>query len=90
MAIDLTKLEKPAGQRPVIITLFGEGGMGKTTLASMFPAPVFIRTEDGTASLQGADHVSLMPLAHSVQDVFDRSKRWPRKITSSARWSSIA
>ena len=72
MAIDLTKLEKPAGQRPIIVTLFGEGGMGKTTLASMFPSPVFIRTEDGTASLQGADHVSLMPLAHSVQDVFDQ------------------
>jgi hypothetical protein len=56
MAINLKSLSKPTGQRPVIATLFGEGGMGKTTLAAMFPKPVFIRTEDGTASLQGNEN----------------------------------
>ncbi len=71
MAIDLSQLSKPTGQRPVIITLFGEGGMGKTTLASMFPKPVIIRTEDGTTSLIGNDNVSLFPLAQSSQDVLD-------------------
>ena len=71
MAINLKSLSKPTGQRPIIATLFGEGGMGKTTLAAMFPKPVFIRTEDGTASLQGNDNVSLFPLATSVQDVLD-------------------
>ena len=71
MAIDLSQLSKPSGQRPVIITLFGEGGMGKTTLASMFPKPVIIRTEDGTTSLIGNDNVSLFPLAQSSQDVLD-------------------
>jgi len=45
--------------------------MGKTTLAAMFPNPVFIRTEDGTASLQGNENVSLFPLATSTQDVLD-------------------
>ena len=45
--------------------------MGKTTLAAMFPNPVFIRTEDGTASLAGNDNVSLFPLATSSQDVLD-------------------
>jgi hypothetical protein len=45
--------------------------MGKTTLAAMFPKPVFIRTEDGTASLVGNDGVSLFPLATSTQDVLD-------------------
>lgn len=71
MAIDLKTLSKPSGQRPIICTLFGEGGMGKTTLAAMFPNPVFIRTEDGTASLAGNDNVSLFPLATSTQDVLD-------------------
>ena len=45
--------------------------MGKTTLAAMFPKPVFIRTEDGTASLMGNDNVSLFPLATSTKDVLD-------------------
>jgi RecA/RadA recombinase len=69
MAINLKSLSKPTGQRPIIATLFGEGGMGKTTLAAMFPKPVFIRTEDGTASLQGNEDVSLFPLATSSEDV---------------------
>ena len=69
MSINLKSLSKPSGQRPIIATLFGEGGMGKTTLAAMFPKPVFIRTEDGTASLMGNDNVSLFPLATSSTDV---------------------
>jgi hypothetical protein len=71
MAINLSALSKPSNDRPIIATLFGEGGMGKTTLAAMFPDPVFIRTEDGTASLAGADNVSLFPVSQSPQDVFD-------------------
>jgi hypothetical protein len=65
MAINLKSLSKPDGSRPIIATLFGEGGMGKTTLAAMFPKPVFIRTEDGTASLVGNDNVSMFPLSTS-------------------------
>jgi len=72
MAIDLKKLERPKGQRPIIATVFGEGGMGKSTLAAMFPRPVFIRTEDGTASLAGNDEVMLFPLVSSSQEVLDQ------------------
>jgi hypothetical protein len=72
MAIDLKKLERPRGQRPIIATFFGEGGMGKSTLAAMFPRPVFIRTEDGTASLAGNDEVMLFPLVSSSQEVLDQ------------------
>lgn len=72
MAINLSSLSKPTGQRPVIMTIFGEAGLGKTTLAAMMPKPVFIRTEDGTMSLQGNEDVSLFPLATSSQDVLDQ------------------
>ena len=46
-------LEKPQ-LRPVRVTILGEAGVGKTSLANTFPNPVFMRFEDGMASL-GAD-----------------------------------
>ena len=82
MAIDLTKLSRPSSGRPMIGTIFGEGGMGKTTLAAMFPKPVFIRAEDGTASLdKRQEHpwrfmddldVLLFPVAKSTGDIFEQ------------------
>jgi len=71
MATFLSSLEAPRGQRPIIVTLVGEGGMGKTTLAASFPSPVIIRVEDGTASLLGRNDVALSPLVHSSQAVLD-------------------
>ena len=38
-------------KRPLIGTIAGPGGMGKTSLAALFPAPIFLRVEDGTGSL---------------------------------------
>jgi len=71
MAIDLTQLSRPTAGRPMICTLFSEGGMGKTTLAAMFPKPVFIRAEDGTASLDGHPDAMLFPVAKSTADIFE-------------------
>ena len=33
------------------ITLYGPEGIGKSTLAAQFPAPLFLDVEDGTAHL---------------------------------------
>jgi len=71
MATFLSTLEAPRGQRPIIATFVGEGGMGKTTLAASFPDPIIIRVEDGTASISGMSHVALTPLIHSSQGVLD-------------------
>lgn len=71
MAIDLKSLSRPTAGRPMIATLFSEGGMGKTTLAAMFPRPVFVRAEDGTASLDGHPDAMLFPVAKSTKDIFD-------------------
>jgi len=71
MAINLSQLSRPTSGRPMVATLFSEPGLGKTTLAAMFPRPVFIRTEDGTASLDGHPDAMLFPVARSSADVFD-------------------
>lgn len=72
MAINFAQLTAPKGQRPIIATIVGEAGIGKTSLAASFPSPVFIRTEDGTQSLAGRDDVALFPVAYSSQEVLDQ------------------
>lgn len=37
--------------RPIRVVIYGPEGIGKTTLASAFPKPLFIDTEGGTANL---------------------------------------
>jgi len=69
--ISLNNLEKPQ-TRPLIATIVGEGGIGKTTLAAAFQSPtIFIRTEDGTQSLAGREDVSMFPVARKSSDVLD-------------------
>lgn len=68
MAFSLDQLTRPV-TRPVIATIVGEHGLGKTTLAAMFPNPVVIRTEDGL----GLEHnVETFPIAHSRGDVIEQ------------------
>lgn len=57
--------------RAPIITVFGEGGVGKTSLFSLFPSPVLIRTEDGSQSIDGKK-VYMFDLASSYDDVINQ------------------
>ena len=41
---------KPSAKAP-FITILSDAGMGKTSLAALFPAPIFIRAEDGMDSI---------------------------------------
>lgn len=46
----LSTISKPA-TRPPIITIIGDAGTGKTSLASTFPNPIVIRAEDGVTRI---------------------------------------
>lgn len=50
---------------PPRICIYGGHGIGKSTLASTFPAPIFISTEDGLASLD----ITSFPRAETIDDV---------------------
>jgi len=50
---------------PPRICFFGQHGVGKSTLASNFPKPIFISTEDGLSSLD----VTSFPRAETIHDV---------------------
>lgn len=55
--------------RPPFITLFSEPGMGKTTLAAMFPKAIIIRTEDGIESVPIERQPALMAMARTIGQV---------------------
>ncbi len=71
MSISLQSLSSPSNTRPLIFTIVSDGGMGKTTLASLFPRPVFIRTEDGTQSIADRQDIALFPVASSIAEVLE-------------------
>jgi len=51
-------------------TFVGEAGVGKTTLASTFNKPIFIRAEDGIGQLE----VDSLPTLVSVDDLWEQLK----------------
>lgn len=57
-------------QVPPRICIYGGHGIGKSTLASQFPAPIFISTEDGLDSLE----VTSFPKASKITDVVESIK----------------
>ena len=48
MAISLADVRRVRADLPPRLLIYGPEGMGKTTLASEFPSPVFLQVEDGT------------------------------------------
>jgi len=67
----LEQLVSPS-KRPIAITLVSAGGLGKTTLASMFPNPVFCRTEDGTQSIAHRSDVAMFPVSLNTWEIMDQ------------------
>jgi hypothetical protein len=58
-------IEQPK-RRPPFITLLSEPGLGKTTLACMFPDPIIVRFEDGVESVPEQFMPALLPVATSL------------------------
>jgi hypothetical protein len=66
----LKQLAKPA-DRPVIMTITGEAGVGKTSLACTFPSPVVLQFEDGLQSIPQADRPVASGVITSQETLFE-------------------
>lgn len=67
----LASISKPAN-RPPIITVCGDAGTGKTSLAATFPNPIVIRAEDGLQSIPASRRPDAFPVLRTADDV------WPQ------------
>lgn len=67
MAFNLASIKPKTNEKPPIMTFFGAGGLGKTTLASAFPNNVFAQTEEG----QGLLTIDAFPLIEKLDDLHE-------------------
>jgi hypothetical protein len=59
---------------PVIVTITGDAGRGKTNLAATFPKPIFSRFEDGMQSISEATRPDAFPVIAEIDDVFEQAR----------------
>lgn len=69
----LDTIKKPENRAP-ILTICGDAGTGKTSLAATFPAPIFIRAEDGLQAIPSDKRPDAFPLLKSADEL------WPQLI----------
>lgn len=67
----LSTIQKPA-DRPVIVTITGDSGIGKTSLAATFPKPIFIRAEDGLQAIPVENRPDALPLVQTVEQLWEQ------------------
>lgn len=69
----LDLVQKPS-DRPVVVTLCGDSGMGKTTLAASFPKPIFIRAEDGVQAIPENLRPDVFPIINDTEELWNQLK----------------
>ena len=58
--------------RPVIATITGDAGVGKTRLAATFPNPIFVRAEDGMQSIPKEERPKALPIITKVDQLWEQ------------------
>ena len=68
--MSLSSIKKPVDRAPVV-TLTGDSGIGKTSLACTFPDPIVIRGEDGLQAVVADKRPDAFPLLQTPDQLWD-------------------
>lgn len=68
MAVSMSDLKKVKADKPPRAVIYGPEGMGKTSLAAEFPAPVFLQTEEGETGALELDSFGLLSSFEAVME----------------------
>lgn len=75
----MSTIETPT-DRPVMVTICGDSGMGKTSLAAAFPKPIFIRAEDGLQAIPAGQRPQAFPVLTGARAEDAVSQLWAQMI----------
>lgn len=67
----MDSIAKPA-DRPVMVTICGDAGMGKTSLAAAFPKPIVIRVEDGLQAIPRDMRPDAFPVVQNADQLWQQ------------------
>jgi AAA domain len=67
----LSSIAKPQ-DRPILCTITGDAGLGKTSLAATFPSPIFIRAEDGLQAVPKALRPDAFPVITTIDNLWEQ------------------
>lgn len=67
----LDSISKPQ-DRATIVTICGDSGLGKTSLAATFPKPIVIRAEDGLQGVPSESRPDAFPLLQKVEELWEQ------------------
>lgn len=67
----LNSIAKPQ-DRPILCTITGDAGLGKTSLAATFPKPIFIRAEDGLQAIPKSNRPDAFPVVSTIDNLWDQ------------------
>ncbi|MCE7028445.1 ATP-binding protein [Jiella avicenniae] len=71
MAISLSDLRTVRADKPPRVLIYGNEGVGKTTLASEFPNPVFLQAEEGTPGELELSSFGTLPTFGAVMEAME-------------------
>jgi hypothetical protein len=89
MTFNLSRLVRSSDRvLPPRIFLYGVAGVGKTTLASQFPNPVFALVEDGAGTLDitGAPITSYEDMMGMINSLYDEEHDFQTLVVDSVDW----